>query len=133
MIVNCGAIVGDLFESELFGHEKGAFTGALIKKRGLVEVANGGTLFLDEVGDLRADHQVKLLRFLQDKTYRPVGGETEKSADVRVVAATNKDLMTEVNNNINNKFRDDLYYRLSQSTIKTVPLKDRPEDISFFS
>lgn len=127
VIVNCGAIVKDLFESELFGHEKGAFTGALNKKRGQIEVANGGTLFLDEVGDLRVDHQVKLLRFLQDKTYRPVGEEKEKSADVRVVAATNKDLAVEVKNN----FREDFYYRLSQSIIKTVPLKDRPEDIVF--
>lgn len=127
VIVNCGAIVGDLFESELFGHERGAFTGALKEKKGLVEVANGGTLFLDEVGDLRADHQLKLLRFLQDKTYRPVGGEKEKSADVRVIAATNKDLAVEVKN----IFREDFYYRLSQSIIKTVPLKDRPEDIVF--
>jgi DNA-binding NtrC family response regulator len=128
VIVNCGAIVQDLFESELFGHEKGAFTGAIGKKRGQVELANKGTLFLDEIGDLRADHQVKLLRFLQNKTYCPVGGEKEKFTDVRVIAATNKDLLTETKNN---DFRDDLYYRLSQSIIKTVPLNDRPEDIVF--
>jgi DNA-binding NtrC family response regulator len=127
--VNCGAIPENLLESELFGHVRGAFTGADREKRGQVEIAHGGTLFLDEVGDLRGDHQVKLLRFLENKSYRPVGADKEKSVDVRVVAATNKDLRGEIKNN---RFREDLYYRLSQTILKTAPLKDRPEDIVYF-
>jgi DNA-binding NtrC family response regulator len=126
--VNCGAIPADLLESELFGYEKGAFTGANKPKKGQIELPNGGTLFLDEVGDLRTDHQGKLLRFLENKTYLPVGGEKEKSADVRVIAATNKDLMAKAKGII---FRDDLYYRLCQLNIKTAALKDRPEDIVY--
>jgi len=126
--VNCGAIPAELFESELFGHERGAFTGADRKRKGLVELADGGTLFLDEVGALRPDHQVKLLRFLENKSYRPLGADTERKVDVRVVAATNKDLLQKVRNGT---FQEDLYYRLSQSTIRTSPLKDRPEDLVF--
>lgn len=126
--INCGAIPENLIESELFGHEKGAFTGANQNKKGQVEVANGGTLFLDEIGELRLDHQVKLLRFLDNKTYCPVGSLKEIKVDVRVIAATNKDLAAEVKHK---NFREDLYYRLAQSILKTAPLKDRPEDIVY--
>lgn len=123
--IDCGRLSSDLLESALFGHEKGAFTGAVNKKIGIVELADGGSLFLDEVGNLKSDHQMKLLRFLQEGTYNPVGGRTQR-ADVRVIAATNKDLITEVKNG---SFRDDLYYRLAQYIIRTEPLHDRPEDV----
>ena len=96
IIINCGAIPENLLESELFGHEKGAFTGAIKKKLGKFELANGGTLFLDEIGDLHTDHQVKILRFLQDGNIEPIGGQT-KQVDVRIIAATNKDLLKEIN------------------------------------
>lgn len=123
--VNCGAISSDLFESEFFGHVKEAFTGATQDKKGLVEEANGGTLFLDEIGNLRKDHQGKLLRFLQDKSYRAVGSLKDKSSNVRIIAATNKNLEKEINNE---KFFADLYDRLRQYVIRIPPLRDRPED-----
>lgn len=124
--VNCAAIPRDLFESELFGHEKGAFTGAVRTKPGLIEIAHGGTLFLDEVGDLSADNQARLLRVLETRQYRRVGGGQELAADFRVVAATNKILIQEIRAGA---FRHDLYYRLSGITLRTPPLRDRPSDI----
>jgi DNA-binding NtrC family response regulator len=125
-IVNCGAIPSELFESELFGHERGAFTGAREKKDGQIKRAQGGTLFLDEVGALKPDHQVKLLRFLQERTYTPVGGKISQEADVRIVAATNEDLTVEKKER---SFREDLYDRLAQYIIRTEALRDRPEDV----
>jgi len=125
-IVNCAAIPGDLFESELFGHEKGAFTGATEKKKGSVSLAEGGTLFLDEVADLKPAHQPSILRFLQEKSYRPVGGKRTQETNVRIIAATNKELNREIKEG---HFRQDLYYRLKQRIIKTLPLAARPEDL----
>jgi hypothetical protein len=123
-IVNCAAIPPDLFESEMFGYEKGAFTGALKKRVGRIEQAHGGTLFLDEIGDLRGDHQAKILRFMNDKTYKPLGSKaSEKTADVRIISATNKDLPK------NATFRQDLFSRLSEYIIRTPPLAGRHEDI----
>jgi DNA-binding NtrC family response regulator len=113
-------------ESELFGHEKGAFTNAFAAKRGLVEVANGGTLFLDEVGDISPMTQPKLLRFLETGEFRRVGGTTPLKVDVRVVSATNKNLQDEVQAG---RFREDLLYRLNVVTIRIPPLKDRKGDI----
>ncbi len=125
--LNCGAIPKDLFESELFGYEKGAFTGALEKgKKGKVEAAQGGTLFLDEVGDLPPEAQVKVLRFLEQKEYFKVGGVERVIADVRIIAASNRDLKTEVEKG---NFRDDLYFRLNVIQINIAPLRDRQEDI----
>ncbi len=125
--LNCGAIPKDLFESELFGYEKGAFTGALEKgKMGKVETAEGGTLFLDEVADLPPDAQVKVLRFLEQKEYFKVGGVEKKTADVRIVAATNRDLKTEVEKG---NFREDLYFRLNVIKLTIPPLRKRKEDI----
>jgi two-component system, NtrC family, response regulator AtoC len=125
--INCGAIPKDLFESELFGYEKGAFTGALEKgKMGKVEAAEKGTLFLDEVGELPPSAQVKVLRILEEKEYFKVGGIERKKADVRIIAATNKDLELEVKKNT---FRDDLYFRLNVVKLHIPPLRERKEDI----
>jgi two-component system response regulator GlrR len=124
--VNCGAIPVDLVENELFGHERGAFTGALTFQTGLVEEANGGTLFLDEIDCLPPLAQVKLLRFLQDKEYRPLGSATMRRADVRIVAATNLDLKEAVRSG---KMRQDLYYRLNIISVNLPPLRERCEDI----
>ncbi|HTY10163.1 MAG TPA: sigma-54 dependent transcriptional regulator [Bacteroidota bacterium] len=126
VIVNCASIPDALLESELFGHEKGAFTNAYAMKQGLVEVANGGTLFLDEVGDISPMIQPKLLRFLETGEFRRVGGTNAMKVDVRIVSATNKDLQKEVEAG---RFRDDLLYRLNVVTLRIPPLKDRKEDI----
>ena len=125
--INCGAIPKDLFESELFGYERGAFTGALEKgKMGKVEAAEKGTLFLDEVGELSPSAQVKVLRVLEEKEYFKVGGVDKKKADVRIIAATNKDLESEVKKG---NFRDDLYFRLNVVKLEIPPLRERQEDI----
>jgi len=124
--VNCAAIPETLLESELFGHMKGSFTGAVQNKAGLFETADSGTLFLDEVGELTLPVQVKLLRAIQEKTFRRVGGNTDIRADVRIVAATNRKLEDEVTAG---RFRDDLYYRLNVIEIEVPALRDRPDDI----
>ena len=128
--VNCGALPENLFESELFGHEKGAFTGAVKTKPGLLEFANHGTFFFDEIGELSPSLQVKLLRMLEDKKIRRVGGQEQIDIDVRIIAATNKDLKAAV---MNNNFREDLYYRLSTFTIEMPPLRERIEDIELLA
>ena len=124
--VNCGAIPGELMESEFFGHTKGSFTGAISDKQGLFQAANGGTLFLDEVADLPLAMQVKLLRGIQEKAIRPVGSQQELSVDVRILSATHKDLAKEVEQNA---FRQDLYYRINVIELKVPSLRDRPGDI----
>lgn len=124
--VNCGAIAPQLFQSELFGYEKGAFTGANQRKIGRIEAAQGGTLFLDEVGDMPFDMQVNLLRFLQEKTIERVGGTETLEIDVRVIAATHVDLAEAVRQG---RFREDLYYRINVVCIETPPLADRGQDI----
>jgi sigma-54 specific flagellar transcriptional regulator A len=124
--VNCGAIPAELLESELFGHEKGAFTGAVAARKGRFELAEGGTLFLDEIGDMPFDMQVKLLRVLQERTFERVGGTKVQKANVRIVAATHQNLEGKVESG---DFRMDLYYRLNVFPIDVPPLRDRPEDI----
>ncbi len=124
--VNCAAIPEELIESELFGHEKGSFTGALTKKRGKFDLANEGTLFLDEIADMSLKTQAKILRILQEQKFERVGGTEMIYVDVRVVAATNRDLMEEIQKG---KFREDLYYRLNVIPITVVPLRERRADI----
>jgi two-component system response regulator PilR (NtrC family) len=124
--INCGGVPEALMESELFGYKKGAFTGANTDKPGLMSVANGGTLFLDELAELTLPMQVKLLRVVQEKTFRPVGGSSEVEVDIRFIAATNKNLETEI---MRNRFREDLYYRLNVINIRIPPLRERPNDI----
>ncbi|HHS12866.1 MAG TPA: sigma-54-dependent Fis family transcriptional regulator [bacterium] len=124
--VNCGALAEGILESELFGHEKGAFTGALKQKRGRFELAHKGTLFLDEIGDIPLSTQLRLLRVLQEKEFERVGGEETVRVDVRVIAATHRDLMDEVKEG---RFREDLYYRLHILPISIPPLRERKEDI----
>ncbi len=124
--VNCAAIPSELIESELFGHEKGSFTSAVKQRIGKFEQANGGTLFLDEIGDMSLSAQAKVLRALQENKIARVGGDKEVKVDVRVIAATNKDLKKAIEENL---FREDLYHRLSVIVIQVPPLKDRKEDI----
>ncbi len=124
--INCGAIPENLIESELFGHVKGAFTGASSDRIGSFRMADGGTIFLDEIGELPIHLQVKLLRVLQERTFRPVGGETSIAVNVRIIAATNRDLPTQIEEG---KFREDLFYRLNVIEIVVPPLRDRGEDI----
>ena len=124
--VNCGAIPRELLESELFGYEKGAFTGAAKERQGLMEVANGGTLFLDEIGDMPLDMQVKLLRLLEERTFTRVGGSKPIKVNVRFVCATHRDLTQMIRDE---KFREDLFYRINVFPIFLPPLKDRADDI----
>ncbi len=128
--VNCAAIPVNLVESELFGHEKGAFTGALERRIGKFELANGGTLFLDEIGELPMDVQTKLLRAIQEKEIERVGGRTSIRVDVRIITATNRNLLNEI---ANGRFRLDLYYRINVYPIKLAPLRERREDISILA
>jgi DNA-binding NtrC family response regulator len=124
--VDCAVTTGTLFASHMFGHVKGSFTGATSSTLGCFRAANGGTIFLDEIGEMELELQAKLLRVLQQRTVVPVGSHDELPVDVRVVAATNRDLGREVTEG---RFREDLYYRLNVVTIRTLPLKDRPEDV----
>ncbi len=124
--VNCAALPDSLLESELFGHEKGAFTGAVCLRKGRFERADGGTLFLDEIGEIPLALQAKLLRIIQEKTFERVGGSSELAVDVRIITATNKDLKEEVDQG---KFREDLYYRLNVLNIHVPPLRERMDDI----
>ena len=124
--INCAAVPAALLESELFGHEKGAFTDAKVTKKGLFELADGGTIFLDEIGDMEIGMQAKLLRFLEDRTFRRIGGAKVITVDIRIISATNKDLMKAIEEKI---FRNDLYYRLQVIPIFLPPLRDRKDDI----
>lgn len=126
VIINCGAIPGELLESELFGHEKGAFTSAHRSRMGRFEVADHGTIFLDEIGDMSPDLQVKLLRAIQDHRFERVGGTQTIDVDIRVISATNKDLSIAIEKG---RFREDLYYRLNVIPIHILPLRERREDI----
>lgn len=127
--LHCSALSESLLESELFGHEKGAFTGALKTKKGRFELADGGTLFLDEIGEISQNIQVKLLRVLQEKSFERVGGEETIKVDVRIIAATNRDLKKEVEEG---RFREDLYYRLNVVQVVVPPLRERRDDIPLF-
>ena len=124
--VNCGAIPAELMESEFFGHKRGSFTGAVTDKQGLIESADGGTLFLDEIADLPLPMQVKLLRFIQEKTIRPVGAPREVAVDVRILSATHRDLAAMV---AAGEFREDLFYRINVIELRVPPLRERTEDI----
>lgn len=124
--IDCGSLVGPLMESELFGHAKGAFTSAAEAKRGLIELADGGTAFFDEIGDLPLELQVKLLRLLQEYEFRPVGSLATRKVEIRVIAATHRDLVLEVEQK---RFRQDLYYRLNVVTLRLPALRDRTGDI----
>jgi DNA-binding NtrC family response regulator len=124
--VDCAAVAGTLFASHIFGHSKGAFTGAEHAALGAFRAAHGGTIFLDEIGELEGDMQMKLLRVLQQRTVTPLGGHEEIPVDVRVIAATNRDLLREV---AQGRFREDLYYRLDVISLRTAPLRERPEDV----
>ena len=128
--VNCSAIPNDLLESELFGHQRGAFTGAMYTKRGSIERASGGTFFLDEIGDMKLDMQAKILRVLEEKRVKKVGSEDEMAVDVRIIAATNKNLAEEIKHG---RFREDLYYRLNVVQITPPPLREHKEDIPRFA
>ncbi len=128
--LNCGAVPETLLESELFGHLRGAFTGADTNKKGLIEVAEGGTVFLDEIGEMNATMQVKLLRVLQDRRFRRLGGTDEVQADIRIIAATNQDLPKLVTEG---RFREDLFYRINVIPIQLPPLRDRVEDIALLA
>jgi len=130
VVINCAGIPDNLIESELFGYKKGAFTGAAADKEGLFEVADGGTVFLDEVGELTPAIQVKLLRVIQERTFTAVGGTEEKSVDVRLISATNKDLENEV---IHGRFREDLFFRLNVIHIAMPPLREREGDLALLS
>jgi DNA-binding NtrC family response regulator len=125
--IDCGSLVGPLMESELFGHTRGAFTGAGEAKRGLLDLANGGTAFFDEIGDLALDLQVKLLRVLQEHEFRPVGSLQRVQVDIRVIAATHRDLQREV---AAGRFREDLFHRLNVVRLTLPPLRDRKEDMA---
>lgn len=127
VVINCGAIPSELLESELFGHEKGAFTGAHRTRIGRFEMADGGTIFLDEIGDMSPGLQVKLLRAIQEQTFERVGGTQPIHVDIRILSATNKDLTSAISEGT---FREDLYYRLNVIPIKVPPLRERKEDIS---
>src|SRR6202041_46433 len=124
--IDCSSLVGPLMESELFGHVKGAFTGAVGQKIGLIETADGGTAFFDEIGELPLDLQAKLLRVLQEKEFRPIGSLITKRSDFRIIAATNRDLAKEVEKG---SFRRDLFFRLNVINIRLAPLRERKEDI----
>jgi len=124
--IDCGSLVGPLMESELFGHVRGAFTGAADTKRGLIELADGGTAFFDEIGDLPLEMQVKLLRLLQEREFRAVGSLTTRKVEIRVIAATHRDLNREIEHK---NFRQDLFYRLNVVTLRLPPLRERREDI----
>jgi two-component system response regulator PilR (NtrC family) len=128
--VNCSAIVETLLESELFGHVKGAFTGAISDKTGLVEYADKGTLFLDEISEMSQSLQVKLLRLIEEKEYRPVGSPKTRKADIRIISATNRNLFEEVKRG---KFRSDLYYRINVIPIRIASLRERPDDIPYLA
>jgi len=130
VVLNCGAIPANLLESELFGYERGAFTGAISRKDGYFEVADGGTVFLDEISEMSLDLQVKLLRVIQERKFQHVGGTEEIATDVRIIASTNRNLDREVKNN---KFRKDLYYRINVIKIHVPPLRERKEDIPILS
>ena len=124
--VNCAAIPSELLESEFFGHKRGSFTGAVVEKQGLFEVADGGTFFMDEIGDMAPQLQVKILRVLQEGTFTPVGGTETRKVDVRIIAATNQDLTAMVKAGT---FREDLYYRLHVVALKVPPLRERLDDV----
>ena len=126
VVINCGGIPETLMESELFGHKKGSFTGATQDKKGLFEIAHLGTIFLDEIGELSLPIQVKLLRAVQEKVFKPVGGNEDISVDIRIISATNKELEKEV---IAGNFREDLFYRLNVIEIRVPPLRERKADL----
>jgi two-component system, NtrC family, response regulator PilR len=130
VVVNCGGIPDTLMESEFFGHIRGSFTGAVVDKKGLFEAADHGTIFLDEIGELSPLLQVKLLRAVQDTSFKPVGGTTEIQVDVRIISATNKELEKEV---VEGRFREDLFFRLNVIPIKVPPLRDRKGDVAILA